>query len=589
MLMILLGKIIKAVFFGLMILLLLNSNSTIANPIMANEYNPNSTNISDWVWGDITTVSTESISYSSDSNIAVDSSNNVHIVWYDYSDYNGAGIDIDIFYKKFDATTSTWGSVTILSSESTQSSYLPKMVIDSHDNIHVVWSDYTDYSGAGVDADIWYKKFNSVTNTWGSAVVVSTESDLNSHEPGITVDQNDNVHIVWYDNSNINYAGTDFDVLYKRFDTSTSTWTETTVVSYLSTGDSGSPSITTDSRNNVHVVWTDYTDIYGAGTDKDIFYRRLDGATLYWGNIELVSTSSTDTVNSARIAVDKLDNIHIVWSDNTDLYGAGIDQDIHYRKLFASTSTWGGTIILSTESISASYHAYLAIDDANNVYVVWVDRLSIYSDIVYKVYNAASYQWSDLGVVIQDSDGYSEHTSIAVDNSGFVHVSWTDTYDVTNTGNDRDVYYRKLSGRAFTPVLHQITPNPTDDNVGITWSSVAGAVAYNLYRDDKPIYSVEGMTAYATVNTTHYIDNFDQSGFYYYVITANNSIGVSDMSNMVSARVEIPIDAHQSIITENSLLIEATDGGFVSFPGVWFGAFFITTMLIRKKQSKRNN
>jgi len=97
------------------------------------------------------------------------------------------------------------------------------------------------------------------------------------------------------------------------------------------------------------------------------------------------------------------------------------------------------------------------------------------------------------------------------------------------------------------------------------------------------------MTAYATVNTTHYIDNFDQSGFYYYVITANNSIGVSDMSNMVSARVEIPIDAHQSIITENSLLIEATDGGFVSFPGVWFGAFFITTMLIRKKQSKRNN
>ncbi len=45
-------------------------------------------------------VSTESTGHSSSPTIALDGSGNVHIAWTDYTDYSGSGTDHDIFYKK---------------------------------------------------------------------------------------------------------------------------------------------------------------------------------------------------------------------------------------------------------------------------------------------------------------------------------------------------------------------------------------------------------------------------------------------------------------------------------------------------------
>ncbi len=39
--------------------------------------------------------------------------------------------------------------------------------------------------------------------------------------------------------------------------------------------DSLFPSLAVDSAGNVHIAWADTTDYAGAGTDYDIFYKRL--------------------------------------------------------------------------------------------------------------------------------------------------------------------------------------------------------------------------------------------------------------------------------------------------------------------------
>ena len=49
----------------------------------------------------------------------------------------------------------------------------------------------------------------------------------------------------------------------------------TEVVSTGLSGNSNSPSIAMDDYGNVYVVWYDITDYNGAGTDEDIFYRKL--------------------------------------------------------------------------------------------------------------------------------------------------------------------------------------------------------------------------------------------------------------------------------------------------------------------------
>jgi len=102
-------------------------------------------------------VSTESASNSYRPHLVVDSNGNVHVAWYDISDYGGSGTDADIFYKVKPAG-GTWTTTEVVSTESTGSSLNPFLVVDSDGDIHVAWEDYTNTLGSGPDADIFYKE-----------------------------------------------------------------------------------------------------------------------------------------------------------------------------------------------------------------------------------------------------------------------------------------------------------------------------------------------------------------------------------------------------------------------------------------------
>ncbi|MFX1533363.1 MAG: hypothetical protein ACFFDI_03945 [Promethearchaeota archaeon] len=220
-------------------------------------------------------VSTESTS-NSDTPSLVNKNNVMHIVWFDRTDYLGAGTDADIFYKRWNATTGTWTTTEMVSTESTSNSYTPALAVDESGNVHITWADYTDYLGAGTDADIFYKRWNATTGTWTTTEVVSTESTSNSYTPALAVDEYEEVHIVWADESNYADAGTDRDIFYKA--TTMGTWTTTEVVSTESTSNSYTPALAVDEYEEVHIVhivWEDWTEYGDAGTDADIFYKKL--------------------------------------------------------------------------------------------------------------------------------------------------------------------------------------------------------------------------------------------------------------------------------------------------------------------------
>jgi len=50
----------------------------------------------------------------------------------------------------------------VVSTESTDNSYYPSLAVDPDGNIHVAWYDDTDYGGAGTDADVFYKRLEAV-------------------------------------------------------------------------------------------------------------------------------------------------------------------------------------------------------------------------------------------------------------------------------------------------------------------------------------------------------------------------------------------------------------------------------------------
>ncbi|MGQ4876795.1 MAG: hypothetical protein ACP6IY_22230, partial [Promethearchaeia archaeon] len=109
---------------------------------------------------------------------------------------------------------------------------------------------------------------------WTTTEVISTESDGDSRFSEVTIDDNNNIHVVWMDASNYAGSGTDWDIFYKYYNATSGTWSGTEVVSWESSGDSQYPTIAVDNESNVYVAWQDNTDYNGAGTDSDIFFKR---------------------------------------------------------------------------------------------------------------------------------------------------------------------------------------------------------------------------------------------------------------------------------------------------------------------------
>ncbi len=343
-------------------------------------------------WTTTEVVSTESTDISSKPSLAVDSLGNVHIAWEDITDYTGAETDKDIFYKHWNSSISSWTTTEVIFTESKGNSWFPSLAIDILGNVHIAWDDLTNYDGAGGDADIFYTRWNITTSTWWTRPeVVSTESTLLSTRPSLNIDPLGNVHIAWNDQTDYDGAGIDQDIFYKRWDSSISSWTTTEVISTESTDSSWYPSLVVDSLGNVHIAWHDETVYENCGTDRDIFYKQWNSSISSWTTTEVISTVSMSDSLAPRLAIDPVGNVHIAWWDFTNILGAGIDIDIFYKHWDTCASLWTATEVISTESTAISYSPAIAIGYAGDIHIVWYDYTDYSScgtdtDIFYKLY-----------------------------------------------------------------------------------------------------------------------------------------------------------------------------------------------------------
>ena len=325
------------------------------------------------LWTTSEIVSTESTSNSKYPSLSVDSAGNVHIAWQDNTNYAGSGADWDIFYKHWNASSESWTNTEVISTESNLDSCIPSLAVDSLGNVHIAWQDYTDYAGAGGDLDIFYKFWNSSTKSWNATEVVSSESTSHSIHSSVTLDSLGNVHIAWQDYTDYAGAGVDADIFYKHWSVSTSSWTTTAVVSTESTSYSISPTLNCDLKGNLHIAWWDMSDYGGSGTDADIFYKSRDAYTSSWTTTEIVSTESASDSVLPSLAKDSAGNIHFAWTDQTIYAGAGADLDIFYKRR-TSSSSWTKTEVVSTESTADSIMPSIETDYLGNVHIAWYDE-----------------------------------------------------------------------------------------------------------------------------------------------------------------------------------------------------------------------
>jgi hypothetical protein len=344
------------------------------------------------------------IDLSDEPSIAVDSQGNAHAVWKDYTD-GPWGDDIDILHSFYNKTTGKWSNATCVSDSvdwvdwNVGNSMYPSIAVDSNDNAHVVWSDYTNGPwGSGSDLEILHSIYNSTLRQWSNATCVSDPVDWvnwntgSSSSPSIAIDSNDNAHVVWGDLTNGPW-GSDWDILHSYFNPTTKQWSNATCVSDpidwvdWNVGNSLGASITMDSNGNGHVTWTENTD--GPwGTDKEILYSSYNAITKQWTNASCISdgfggTNWNDADSGySSIAVDSNDNVFVVWVDATNgPWGDGsLETEILFATLNSVSDQWSNATCISDpvpwinwNSGDSSFPS-IAVDGNDKIHVVWSDE-----------------------------------------------------------------------------------------------------------------------------------------------------------------------------------------------------------------------
>ncbi len=489
-----------------------------------------------WWWTETEVISTESTDGSLSPLVTFDSEENIHVIWYDNTDYGGSGTNYDIFYKRWDKNTSTWKTTEVVSTESTEHAMEPSCFMDSGDNLHVVWYDYTTLDSEA-DYDIFYKRWGANTSSWTTTEVISIESTADSNDPAVIVDSTGDVHVVWEELTDDDLEG-DRDIYYKKRDFGTGIWGTAEDVSIVSDHNSDEPSLAIDSLDNLHLVWCDHAS-YGPDVDPDIFYRSLDSVTDSWSVTEVLSTIGTDEKDFPFIAVDSYDNIHVAWSDEADYLGAGaLEMDIFYKYKLEAVVNWSPTELVSPLSDSNSYRPCITVDSSGYVHIVYEDFSDILEadagdfDIFYNYKDPLSGLWATTQLISTDCTGNSRIPAIAIENGGLIHVVWHD-FTTLDGEADYDIFYKKLVGPPTPPQLYSIVPSlSSSGSVNVDWSDVEFSDNYSLYRELSPISSLSNLTALTSTTNSSYTDTISENGTYYYVVVAENDYGQSDLSNM---------------------------------------------------------
>lgn len=424
-------------------------------------------------------VSWNSTGDSFDPSIALDSEGNTHIVWADRTDYLGEGnTNLDLFYVNRSISTGLWSDIEVITSNLPLQTLDADLIADNLGNLHLAFTYQSSPN------DVYYMSYSG--GIWSSAEIISTESTGFAKYPEIAIDSNQNVHIVWQDNSNYNGAGTDEDVFYKNR-TAGGIWSITEVVSAgsSSVGNSLQPDIDCDQWGNPHIVWYEYDDISGtSGTDADIYYKNMTALTGNWGSAVLISEGSTDSSMNPSIVVDRSSPvIHIAWYDKFDITGSSgaTDYDIFYCNYTVSTNTWS-----SIEDATWDSNVYAKSDpilqlNGNVLHLVYEED----QHVSYKNRTLSAPNW---GLIQQISDTTGSLTNpnprFIVTSAGMIQFAWGHNSQYNNSGFDRDIFFKEIN------LLPDLT-SPADQNNLVTSSgNIITWVATDAYSVCSPNYTV---------------------------------------------------------------------------------------------------
>ncbi|KKN70385.1 hypothetical protein LCGC14_0430800 [marine sediment metagenome] len=120
--------------------------------------------------------------------LAIDSADDVHVVW-DGQGWSPNTGEFSINYRK--RTSGSWGTVETIANESSDQKGA-SIALDSSDDVHVVWYG----KGWGVNTTINNIQYRKRTTSWQTQEAITDVADSQT-DSAIALDSSDDVHVVW--------------------------------------------------------------------------------------------------------------------------------------------------------------------------------------------------------------------------------------------------------------------------------------------------------------------------------------------------------------------------------------------------------
>jgi hypothetical protein len=172
--------------------------------------------------------------------IAIDSEDNIHVVFYGYED-----VWTSIRQIQYCQKTTSWQALEVVTSINNHQ-YYPSIAIDSSDNVHIVWFGA---NWPGVGSAFYNIQYRKRTTSWQTQEAVTDIAEAQK-DPCIAVDSEDNIYVVWTGRG----LGDNPTIENIYFRERTTSWQTIELVSDKDPAQYY-PSIAIDSLDNIQVAW----------------------------------------------------------------------------------------------------------------------------------------------------------------------------------------------------------------------------------------------------------------------------------------------------------------------------------------------
>jgi hypothetical protein len=247
-------------------------------------------------WGAVQSISSVSSSEIRLPQIAMDPNGNCLVVWYQTD-----GTRYNVWFNRFTAGTSSWGTAQLLESGS-GSALKPQIAMDVNGTGWAVW-----VQNDGTRNAIWVNRYTANTSSWGTPSIIDPGMD-GSGDPQIGIDGSGNALVVWYQAYGPLSMQHTVSVA-SRYTASTSSWGAPVIIGPMD-GVAYSPQVAINGNGNAWVVWEQ--NDFSISTSNTMA-RSYSMSTSVWGVASLLENGAADA-SHPQVVINNNRNAMSVWN-----------------------------------------------------------------------------------------------------------------------------------------------------------------------------------------------------------------------------------------------------------------------------------